>query len=159
MPSTLKHGLVNWKKPAAIAAALIVGAILVGIVEGTVFARLELPDAYGAATTAAYVAAVLATLTAFTGYDAVGSTQYRDASVRRRAIDVCVAAVAAGLVAVPAAFLALAIGVGTVEGGVGPLAFSFGPEGVAVVIGIVGGMMAFDARSRGANGRGRPDRA
>jgi len=150
---------VNWKKIATIAAALIVGAIIVGTVEGTVFDRLGAPDAYGAATTAAYVAAVLATLTAFTGYDAVAEAQYQSASVQRRAVDVGVTAVAAGLIAVPAAFLALTIGVGTVEGSVGPLAFSFGPEDVAVVIGIVGGMMAFDARTRDANGRGRPDRA
>jgi len=150
---------MDWKKLAAIAAVLVVGAILVGVVEGTVVDRLGAPDAYGAATTAAYVAAVLATLTAFTGYDAVGSAQYREASVRQRAVDVGVAAVAAGLVAVPAAFLALAIGVGTIEGDLGPLAFSFGPEGVAIVIGVVGGMMAFDARTRDANERGRPNRA
>ncbi|GAA0665237.1 hypothetical protein [Natronoarchaeum mannanilyticum] len=150
---------MDWKKLAAIGAALIVGAIVVGTVEGTVIDRLGAPDAYGAATTAAYVAAVLATLTAFTGYDAVGSAQYRDASVRRRAIDVGVAAVAAGLVAVPAAFLALAIGVGTIDGGVGPLAFSFGPEGVALVVGVLAGVVGLDRRIRDANERTRPDRA
>jgi len=150
---------MDWKKLAAIAAVLIAGAILVGTVEGTVFPRLELPDAYGAATTAAYVAAVLATLTAFTGYDAVGSAQYRDASVRRRAVDVCVAAVAAGLVAVPAAFLALAVGVGTIDGGVGPLAFSFGPETVALVVGVLAGLVGLDRRIRDANERGRQGRA
>jgi len=150
---------MNWKKLVAIAAVLVVGAILVGIVEGTAIDRLGAPDAYGAATTAAYVAAVLATLTAFTGYDAVGSVQYREASVRRRAVDVCVAAVAAGLVAVPAAFLALAIGVGTIEGSAGPLAFSFGPEGVAVVVGVLGGLVGLDRRIRDANERGRPGRA
>jgi len=149
---------MNWKKLAAIVVALLVGAIVVGTVEATVIDRLGAPDAYSASTMAAYVTAVLATLTAFTGYDAAGSAQYRDASVRRRAIDVCVAAVAAGLVAVPAAFLALAIGVGTIEGEVGPLAFSFGPETVAFVIGILGGLAAFDARSRDANERGQPSR-
>jgi|GEM_PF-4226240 len=150
---------MGWKKLAAIAAALIVGAILVGIVEGTVIDRLGAPDAYDAATTAAYVAAVLATLTAFTGYDAVGSAQYRSASALRRAVDVGVAALAAGLVAVPVAFLALAIGVGTIDGGVGPLAFSVGPETVALVGGVLGGLVGLDRRIRDANERGRPGRA
>ncbi|MFC6730490.1 hypothetical protein ACFQDG_17705, partial [Natronoarchaeum mannanilyticum] len=61
--------------------------------------------------------------------------------------------------AVPAAFLALAIGVGTIDGGVGPLAFSFGPEGVALVVGVLAGVVGLDRRIRDANERTRPDRA